>query len=106
MSSNSIVSNVHNEFECIMEGTNFKKHSSIGLKRLSSTKKSFTMNCVTSGILKNKIRIKFKRTIVDPTFSVPWGRQENNIQLILKKENIKMYDGFNWPRIRSSGRFV
>jgi hypothetical protein len=40
MSSNSIVSNVHNEFESIMEGANFKQHSRIGLKRLSSTMKT------------------------------------------------------------------
>jgi len=39
MSSNSIVSNVHSEFGSIMEGANFKQHSSIGLNRLRSTKK-------------------------------------------------------------------
>jgi len=39
LSSNSIVSNVHNESGSIMDGANFKQHSNIGLKRLRSTKK-------------------------------------------------------------------
>jgi len=32
---------------------------------------SVMINCVISGSRKNKIRIKFKRVRVDPTFSVP-----------------------------------